>query len=114
MGLGETRKEALTSCYSEDFRQGSKIRVSNENGNVVGLGTLKWKTVGKVVDQHLEDPEFYDADDSIRFEVDCILTTKMSLGGGKCFDVTIDGEEGGTYSYGELKKDKWKLNLSWG
>ena len=46
-GLGSTRTEAKSGCYSKDsIDAGAKVKVVNESGTIVGIGSLRWKTAG--------------------------------------------------------------------
>lgn len=113
---GATKRQAKKGCSPDgDVGKGSKVRVTNESGKVVGLGRMKWKT-GKVEDRYVTEAEYleeYPIPPEYRYEVVCRLQTKMTVGSAKFYDITIDGVDAGTYSRGELKADKWKLNLSY-
>ena len=112
-GLGETAREARNSCYSKEFGDRPKVKVVDERGKTVGLGVMKWSK-GKVVDDWARNPEMAGQYEDIRFSVDCVFRAKFPVDKAKFYDVTINGDEVGTYSYKEMKKDKFLLVLSYG
>jgi hypothetical protein len=115
-GLGATRTEAKSSCYNgrDLIDAGDRVKFTNEDGRTVGLGTLKWVTLGAATDNYLEDPEYYDVDSSIRFEYYCVMTATLNLKPAQFYDVTIGTEEGVSYTAAEIRRKKGKLSLTWG
>ena len=112
-GLGSTRTEAKSGCYSKDsIDAGAKVKVVNESGKIVGIGSLRWKTVGSASDGFADGSDPDHEFETIRFAYDCVLIASFPVGSAQFYDITMNGVDAGQYSAGELRKDKWKLNLS--
>lgn len=84
----------------------SKVKVVNESGKVVGLGslsTLVWKKAGTDLDA-----------DGVEYPLgNCIFSTKIKLKKADFYSIQITGLSGGyDISFSDLVADKWKLTLT--
>ena len=100
--LGSTKKEARDQrCYASDFRKGSKVKVVNEKGQTVGIGSMKWKK-SKPYRNNFGD-----------YVVSCTLVAKFPVDQAKFYDITVDGLPAGSYSHKEMKKAGYYTLLQW-
>lgn len=113
-GLGATSQEAKTSCYSGQYSRlddGTRVTVKSGSGRILATGKLKWRVL-EVIDKHLTDPEYYAEDDIIRFEASCQLYASITLPKSSFYAFKFGSVDGGTYSFAEMKSDKWFLGLT--
>ena len=83
----------------------SKVKVLNESGKVVGLGTLSgvtWKKAATDLDA-----------DGVEYPLgNCIFSTKLKVKKADFYSIQITGlDEAYDVSFSELGADKWKLTL---
>lgn len=88
------------------FTKSSKVKVVNESGKVVGLGslsTLVWKKAGTDLDA-----------DGFEYPLgNCIFSTKIKLKKADFYSIQIGGiNEAYDVAFSELVADKWKLTLT--
>lgn len=96
----ESCAEGIINDY--DIMRGSKVKLVNESGKTVGLGTFT-KVFISYVDGGYGGKDPY-----------CGYRAKFKVQKAKFYSLTIDGRRGPEYSFAELRKKKWKIVLSLG
>jgi hypothetical protein len=94
-------------CYDFDgISQGGSVRVLNAGGKVVGLSKLNMRI-------YRVDPPYSDGDDQVfnNWDVFCEAYTVVNLPKTDIYQIKIGLRNAGEYSFSELEKANWRLNL---
>ncbi len=107
-GFGNSSES--TNSAKNYFGKDTKIRIKNDAGKIVGIGTLTkvgWKT----------DHEEIDSEDGTRVWVgNCTYSTTIKIASSNFYSIEFSGKGSNVAAYdvslSELKKQKWKITLS--
>ena len=94
-------------CYDFDgISKGGSLRVLNASGKVIGLSKLNMRI-------YRVDPPYSDGDDEVfnDWDVFCEAYTVIDLPKSEIYQIKVGLRSAGEYSFSELAKANWKLNL---
>ena len=94
-------------CYDFDgISKGGSLRVLNASGKVIGLSKLNMRI-------YRVDPPYSDGDDEVfnDWDVFCEAYTVIDLPKTDIYQIKVGLRSAGEYSFSELVKVNWKLNL---
>jgi hypothetical protein len=94
-------------CYDFDgISKGGSLRVLNASGKVIGLSKLNMRI-------YRVDPPYFSGDDEVfnDWDVFCEAYTVIDLPKSDIYQIKVGLRSAGEYSFSELAKVNWKLNL---
>jgi hypothetical protein len=108
----------LEDCHGtggyDDFDQGTDVKIRNEDGKLIGTGTLRNGTKTEIAEQLLINPTEDDtsADEMIELldefeDYTCILLFEAEVDDAKIYSVEVGNRGELTYSKDELEEHNW-------
>jgi hypothetical protein len=110
---GESPEEVskTSECESYDsVREGTGVKIRDAKRKVIGTSILKWKVIDV---RRTEGPIPYEPGSILPYEGICALVAVVpNLPKTSFYEVLLGKVDGGTYSFSDLSKKKWKLALT--
>jgi hypothetical protein len=119
-GVGDTKAIAKSRCKVDEYEvigKGTRFVVKSSTGRVLGTKAATWTVSGYEENVWPILPEtdgaYTPKGGQTYYVANCRLYVKMNVPKSSFYEVRLGTKDGGTYSFGELKADKWKLVLSY-
>jgi hypothetical protein len=127
-----TKALFTTGCKRQDTSYlGSRLKVTSATGATAGLGNLtsvvatniSWDVETANVEEWTSEEDYpYESEEDdpsyieggyeyVFFTADCLYSGSVSLVKSNAYTIFIDGSRGPEYSYTELAKKKWTVQL---